>query len=163
MTSSNGNIFRVTGHLCGEFIGPLWIPRTKASDAERLMFSLICVWINGWLNNREAGDLRRYRAHYDVIVMEGSFSMMTPCHGKAFRITGPLGGNPPERVSDVKLWHCFFVSLLLTHWGRDKMAAISQTTFSNTFSWLKMYEFRLRFHWSLLLRVQLTIFHHWFR
>ena len=34
MTSSNGNIFRVTGHLCGEFTGPRWIPRTKASDAE---------------------------------------------------------------------------------------------------------------------------------
>ena len=35
-----------------------------------LMFSLICVWINGWVNNREAGYLRRYRAHYDVIVMD---------------------------------------------------------------------------------------------
>ena len=34
-----------------------------------LMFSLICVWINGGVNNREAGDLRRYRAHYDVSVM----------------------------------------------------------------------------------------------
>ena len=34
-----------------------------------LMFSLICVWINGWVNNREAGDWRRYRAYYDVIVM----------------------------------------------------------------------------------------------
>ena len=34
-----------------------------------LMFSLICAWINGWINNREAGDLRHYRAHYDVIVM----------------------------------------------------------------------------------------------
>ena len=34
-----------------------------------LLFSLICVWINGWVNNREAGDLRRYRIHYDVIVM----------------------------------------------------------------------------------------------
>ena len=34
-----------------------------------LMFSLICVWINGWVNNRDAGDLRRYRAHYVVIVM----------------------------------------------------------------------------------------------
>ena len=33
MTSSNGNIFRVTGHLCGEFTGDRWIPRTKASDA----------------------------------------------------------------------------------------------------------------------------------
>ena len=34
-----------------------------------LMLSLICVWINGWVNNREAGDLRRYCAHCDVIVM----------------------------------------------------------------------------------------------
>ena len=34
-----------------------------------LMLSLIYVWINDWVNNREAGDLRRYRAHYDVIVM----------------------------------------------------------------------------------------------
>ena len=33
MTSSNGNIFRVTGHLCGEFTCPRWIPHTKASDA----------------------------------------------------------------------------------------------------------------------------------
>ena len=34
-----------------------------------LMFSFICAWINGWVNNREAGDLRRDRAHYHVIVM----------------------------------------------------------------------------------------------
>ena len=34
-----------------------------------LMFSLICAWIKDWVNNREAGDLRRHRAHYDVIVM----------------------------------------------------------------------------------------------
>ena len=33
------------------------------------MFSLICIWINGSVNNREAGDLRRNRGHYDVIVM----------------------------------------------------------------------------------------------
>ena len=32
MTSSNGNIFRVTGHFCGEFTGPRCIPRTKASN-----------------------------------------------------------------------------------------------------------------------------------
>ena len=34
-----------------------------------LICSLICLWINGWVNNREAGDLRRYRAHYDVTEM----------------------------------------------------------------------------------------------
>ena len=34
-----------------------------------LMFSLICAWTNGWVNNRDAGDLRRIRAHYDVTVI----------------------------------------------------------------------------------------------
>ena len=34
-----------------------------------LMFSLICAWINSRVNNREAGDLRHHRAHYDVVVM----------------------------------------------------------------------------------------------
>ena len=34
MTSSNENIFRVTGQLCGEFTGDRWIPRTKNSDTE---------------------------------------------------------------------------------------------------------------------------------
>ena len=35
-----------------------------------LMFSLICIWINDRVNNREAGDLRRHRGHYDVTVMK---------------------------------------------------------------------------------------------
>ena len=35
-----------------------------------LIFSLICVWINSWVNNHEAGDLRCYHAHYDVRVMQ---------------------------------------------------------------------------------------------
>ena len=51
----------------------------------------------------------------------------------------------------------------LTHWGWDKMAAIFQTTFSNAFSWMNIYQFRLKLHWSLFPRVQLTIFQHWFR
>ena len=41
----------------------------KGQRRGALMFSLICVWINGWANKREAGDLRRYRAHCDVTVM----------------------------------------------------------------------------------------------
>ena len=44
-----------------------------------------------------------------------------------------------------------------------QMAAISQTTLSNPFSWMKIFAFRLKFHWSLFLRSQLTIFQHWFR
>ena len=41
----------------------------KGQWRRALMFSLICAWINGWVNNGEAGDLRRHRAHYDVAVM----------------------------------------------------------------------------------------------
>ena len=67
-TSSKGNIFRVTGHLCVEFTCYRWIRLTKASDAELWCFLWSAPWINGWVNNREAGDLRCHRPHYDVIV-----------------------------------------------------------------------------------------------
>ena len=65
MTSSNGNIFRVTDHLCGNSTVTGEFPGQWRGA---LMFSLICDWINGWMNNREAGDLRRHGAHYDVTV-----------------------------------------------------------------------------------------------
>ena len=64
MTSSNGNIFRVTGHVCGEFTGPAQRPVTRSFD---VFFDL--HRINGWVYNGEAGDLRRHRAHFDVTVM----------------------------------------------------------------------------------------------
>ena len=69
MTSSNGNFFCVTGHICGEFPGHRWIPRTKASDVELWYILWYEPWINSLINNREGGDLRRHRAHYDVIIM----------------------------------------------------------------------------------------------
>ena len=54
-------------------IAPLWTGPgefpTQRPVTRSFMFSLICVWINRWINNREAGDLIRYHAHYDVIVM----------------------------------------------------------------------------------------------
>ena len=48
--------------VTGEF--PAQRPVTRSFD-----ISLICTRINGWVNNGEAGALRRYRAHYDVTVM----------------------------------------------------------------------------------------------
>ena len=47
---------------------PVNSPR-KSQWRGALMFSLICARIKGWVNNGEAGDMRRHRAHYDVIVM----------------------------------------------------------------------------------------------
>ena len=70
MTSSNGNIFRVTGPL------PFMRGIHRSVDSSHkdqwhgaLMFSLISAWTNGYANNRNAGDLSRHRAHYDVTVM----------------------------------------------------------------------------------------------
>ena len=64
MTSSNGNIFRVTGHLCGEFTGLRWIPRTKASDAE-LWYFLWCARLSkhsrGWSFETLSHPLWRHR------------------------------------------------------------------------------------------------------
>ena len=50
-------------------------PETQWRGA--LMFSLIGVWINGCVNNRAAGDLRRHRTHYNVIVMFCTESVIT--------------------------------------------------------------------------------------
>ena len=181
------------------------------------MFSFICVWINDWVNNREAGDLRPYSGHYDVIVMLWDLTTrrlilcwINPCHLQADEgLCYPIAFRPcfdmiiycgifsrklydfnplcAELVHLLKHWiFCFKMffhlrtvfpmtviflyetSLIqrifsqlcgywrigsLTHWGRDKMDAISQTTFSSAFSWMKMFEFQLEFHWSLFLRV----------
>ena len=54
MTSSNGNIFRVTGHLCGEVIGHRWIPHTKASDADLWCF-FFYLCLNKWLSKQSWG------------------------------------------------------------------------------------------------------------
>ena len=70
MTSSNGTISCVTGPLCGEFTGPgefpaQW-PVTRSFD---VFIDLGLNRINDWVNNREAGDLRRHCGHYDVNIM----------------------------------------------------------------------------------------------
>ena len=57
--------------LCAEN-SPVNSPH-KGQWRRALMLSLICAWINVWVNNHEAGDLRRYRARCDVIVMYWSF------------------------------------------------------------------------------------------
>ena len=68
MTPSNGNIYRVTGPSCQD----QW--------RGALMFSLICAWINDWVNIREAGDLRRHRDHYYVIVMPEGYDRKDTQH-----------------------------------------------------------------------------------
>ena len=56
------------GICAGNSLVPGEFPH-KGQWREALMFFSICVWLNGWVNNREAGDLRHQRVHYDFIVM----------------------------------------------------------------------------------------------
>ena len=237
-----------------------------------LMFSLICARINDWVNNREAGNLRRHRGHYDVIVMwlcetlvpsrcvstaeklfagylfAGNFCRLNidSLYGSLQKYENPTGlwwkklvkwsqgfickdkqtydynltsfcgsqmavqckwqWNNSDLLCTWWSFYCVCGSVQisynpyssgflywlstwdpfcqhgfilipgtcttkkfpcqnlsqLTHCGRDKMAANSQTTLSNAFSWMKISEFWLKFHWSLFVSVQLTIFQHWF-
>ena len=74
MTSSNGNIFRITGHLCGEFTGPRWIPHTKASDAELWCF----LWsVPEQKVSKQSGDWWS----------EPSSSLQSQCNGVFFSIS----------------------------------------------------------------------------
>ena len=78
-----------------------------------LMFSLICVWINGWVNNREAGDLRRYRAHYDVSVM-ASEKHLSNLVGKA-KITANIYEFFYQILIAIEKSLC--LNFLYTHWN----------------------------------------------
>ena len=67
ITSSNGNVFpRYWPFMRGIHRSPV---DSLHKDQWRgaLMLSLICAWTNDWVNNGDTGDLRRHRAHYDVI------------------------------------------------------------------------------------------------
>ena len=68
MTSSNGNILRVTGPspVTGNSLH-------KGQWRGALMFSLSWAWIHGWANNRKVDALR---CHYDVIIMK-TYSVIT--------------------------------------------------------------------------------------
>ena len=92
LTSSNGNIFRLTGNVRGIHRSPVNSPH-KGQWRGALMFSLICAWINGWVNNREAGDLSRHHAHYDVIAMIMIFIFILLLKMLSFVHDHNLGGD----------------------------------------------------------------------
>ena len=75
-----------------------------------LMFSLICAWTNGWVNNWGAGDLRRHDAHYDIIVV--STQRLAHRHLKLWRI--PVGNTLFSVLAMWFSWHGF------SNFGRSK-------------------------------------------
>ena len=79
----------------------------KGQWRKALMFSLICTWINSWVNNREAGDLRRYRVHHDVIVM----NCVIICHTMVKRC---LSCSLQPIISVGRLFNCISFRVLFT-------------------------------------------------
>ena len=102
----NGNIFRVTGHL-----GPRRLPFNSPHKGHWrgcFVFSLISnirAWTNGWVNNRDAGNLRPHRVHYEVNVM---------------------GWNASWRMFK-KIYTLFWCSLF-NSWGRVTPICVSELT-----------------------------------
>ena len=208
MTSSHGNIFRVTGRLRGEFTGHRWIPRTKASDAKLWCFfdlrldKRLSKQSRGWWFETPSCPLwphRNERTHilksilnifvplrycwpntvlYEELQCFGFISLSYNMLGVGFLLNcraAILGVQSCTTEYDVIFVYCglilwfvlltqtLFAYLRITHWGREKMAAIVADDTLNAFSWMKMFEFRLKCHWGLFSRLRLTMFQHWIR
>ena len=123
MMSSNRNIFRFTGPLWGE-------SPHKDQWRRALMFSLICAWTSVWVNDRDTGDFRRNRAHYDVTVMFGC-PMTFPVDSQKstngvplirydkeilFRITGILWGQSIGDCWFSKTWSVMSIGRYVCCW-----------------------------------------------
>ena len=85
--------------------------RTKASDAE--LFFFFDLRTNGWVNNREAGDLRHHCAHYDVITMSIDWYQLN----SGWRLQSPYWHS----WDDIRQWYIIQViscieKLLYLHW-----------------------------------------------
>ena len=126
---------------------PLWRHRNARTAASAGMTRGMPVWIRGDTWWRSAQVLNK--CSWKVSLLRVSATRKGVCVYMCLQLF----------IRHTQYYH----ASVLTHWGRDKMATIFQTTLLNAFSWMKMYQFRFRFHWDLFLRVQLTIFQHWFR
>ena len=186
MTSSNGNIFRVTGILCGNSPVTGESPH-KGQWRGALVFPLICVWTNSRAKTGNAGDLRRHRTHYNVIQMVNISSFLRWCLSRSQQKTcqwSPVSvdawtsarrcqshrlgrwGSPTRRLP----WGCS-CDCRRTPWlvvekpKKQKVSTFSllQASFSNAYSSMKRFIFGWNCHCSLYLSTQLTIIQHWFR
>ena len=162
MTSSNGNIFRVTGPLCGEFTGhgefPTQRPVTRIFD---VFFDLrLNKRLNkqswGWWFETLSRPFWRHRNDHKTFECVGCYMCAHQLHGYQITVNPVIWCQSEYRYLIYKGYSKVFSMFLplalrmvrslwmyvLTYWGRDKMTDISQTTFSKTFSWMKIYEFR---------------------
>ena len=171
MTSSNGNIFRVTGPLCGEFTGPGEFPAQRPVTGSFDVFFYLRLnkrlskqqW-GGWFEMpswslwRQCNDSLELRLKHMNITRSIKDELGTYvtfwAKQKQPKFNFPLAVRCISwifslNIASVAALHSTN-SMLLTHWGRTKW----------TLSWQKMLEFRFKFHRNFFL---LTINRHWFR
>ena len=101
-----------------------------------LMFTLICARINDWVNNRGAGDLRRYRAHYDVIVMLmkwgrnarilADVQQWRTCSWIRCNFCILLSIVDHLKIGAVFYWWTNMIHNALSHWGRETYICVSK-------------------------------------
>ena len=99
---------------------------------------VLLAWTSCWTYSRVAGDLRRHDHHV---------TLLSWCNSSMYG----------QSIYRSRLGTQF------TYLTLDKMATISQTIISDAFLWMKSFVFRLKFHLSLFLGIQLTTTQHWFR
>ena len=149
MTSSNGNIFRVTGPLCGEFTGPGEFPAqrpvTRSFDVffdlrpnKRLSKQPWGTWFESpsWSLWRQCNDINGCVRHP---IKSGDYKIMYH-----FLII-PLVIRKLSHIWDIVLQNGYRGTCELTHLHLNKMVAISQTIFSDAFSGMTSFIFRLEF------------------
>ena len=101
--------------LCaGNSLVPVNSPH-KGQWRGALMLSLICAWINDWVNNREAGDLRRHRGHYDVNVMTW-LVIYEICYQSHYSLSGKTSSNIQRDV--LKVWKWLVKRTLRSLWDK---------------------------------------------
>ena len=136
-------------NICWE-IALMWMPQNSLMISQN--------WFRLWL-------CRQATSHYLKQCRQDLYGIIKPQWFKltSMEIMAWINNSIHVDLGDVIMHPYGNVPMGLTHWGRDKMAAISQTILSNTFSWMKMLQFDGNFTEVLFLGVQITIFYHWFR
>ena len=156
------------GMMCEVFV-TFWYMITTVRRMEKSVDLLKYICVNGWLPVKwNQADVGSWLGGSFMVTCQSSTSQWLCIWFVFWFFCGLI------LISFIDICQGYFAGIttvalfiydfsILKHWGRDKMDAISQTTFLNAFPWMKMCKFRLRFHWKLFPRVQLAIFHHCFR
>ena len=123
----------------------------------RTVFQRITIWICIYAPGNYAIILRVITTDPRLVPSQWKTALL--CND----ISRQLGASLESALLCLLAVKPLYGSMLVYCWGRDKITDSMQTTFSSRFFSMKTYELWSKFHWTLVLRVQLPTFHHCFR